>query len=66
MKRVKGTLSRWSRETYGDIFNQLAIWKDTVNIKKGCLKRFLVKSIEWCFTKKYFHCEEEFGNKKGK
>ncbi|XP_019242008.1 PREDICTED: uncharacterized protein LOC109222052 [Nicotiana attenuata] len=34
LKRVKAALSKWSRETFGDIFNQLAIFEDIVRVKE--------------------------------
>ncbi|XP_075104879.1 uncharacterized protein LOC142178959 [Nicotiana tabacum] len=34
IKRVKAALSKWNRETFGDIFKQLAILEDIVRVKE--------------------------------
>ncbi|XP_075087578.1 uncharacterized protein LOC142169594 [Nicotiana tabacum] len=34
IKRVKASLSKWSRETFGDIFKKLAILEDIVRVKE--------------------------------
>ncbi|KAH0715261.1 hypothetical protein KY284_008166 [Solanum tuberosum] len=34
IKRVKTTLTKWSKDTYGDIFKQLVIREDIVKIKE--------------------------------
>ncbi|XP_070039777.1 uncharacterized protein [Nicotiana tomentosiformis] len=44
LKKVKATLSKWSRDTFGDIFKQLAILEDIVKKAQSELKKYL--SIE--------------------
>ncbi|XP_075091658.1 uncharacterized protein LOC142171853 [Nicotiana tabacum] len=34
LKRVKGAVSKWIKDTYGDIFKQLAIREDIVRVKE--------------------------------
>ncbi|XP_070031692.1 uncharacterized protein [Nicotiana tomentosiformis] len=45
IKRVKAALSKWNRETFGDIFKQLAILEDIVRLKE-MLKKLQLKRIK--------------------
>ncbi|KAH0650498.1 hypothetical protein KY284_030410 [Solanum tuberosum] len=40
IKRVKTALTKWSKDTYGDIFKQLIIREDIVKIKENLLEEF--------------------------
>ncbi|XP_070054663.1 uncharacterized protein [Nicotiana tomentosiformis] len=44
IKRVKAALSKWNRETFGDIFKQLAILEDIVRVKE--IKKLQLKRIK--------------------
>ncbi|XP_070049105.1 uncharacterized protein [Nicotiana tomentosiformis] len=44
IKRVKAALSKWSRETFGDIFMQLDVLEDIVRVKE--IKKLQLKRIK--------------------
>lgn len=40
MKSLKITLSKWSKDTYGDIFKKFTIREDIVRIKEALFEEF--------------------------
>ncbi|XP_060177821.1 uncharacterized protein LOC132607756 [Lycium barbarum] len=66
VKQVKTALSVWSKQTFGDIFNQLNIREDIVKIKEQLFEeapsetnRMILQRAQ-AEMKKYLHYEEEF------
>ncbi|XP_075095162.1 uncharacterized protein LOC142173464 [Nicotiana tabacum] len=47
IKRVKAALSKWSRETFGDIFKQLAILEDIVRAQSELKKYLSIEEQYW-------------------
>ncbi|XP_070032069.1 uncharacterized protein [Nicotiana tomentosiformis] len=47
IKRVKAALSKWSRETFGDIFKQLAILEDIVRAQSELKKYLSIEEKYW-------------------
>ncbi|XP_075076572.1 uncharacterized protein LOC107832616 [Nicotiana tabacum] len=70
LKRVKGTLSKWSRETFGDIFKQLAILEDIVRVKEmlfeeePTIENRIVLQKAQSELKKYLSIEEKYWKQK--
>ncbi|XP_049364489.1 uncharacterized protein LOC125829284 [Solanum verrucosum] len=70
IRRVKNALSKWSKETYGDIFKQLVIREDIVKVKEQLFEE--VPSVEnravlqkaQAEHKKYLYVEETFWRQK--
>ncbi|XP_075091457.1 uncharacterized protein LOC142171669 [Nicotiana tabacum] len=70
IKRVKAALSKWSRETFGDIFKQLAILEDIVRVKEMLFEeepttenRIVLQKAQF-EVKKYLSIEEQYWKKK--
>ncbi|XP_070035176.1 uncharacterized protein [Nicotiana tomentosiformis] len=65
IKRVKATLSKWNRETFGDIFKQLAILEDIVRVKEMLFEEepitenMIVLQKAQSELKKYLNIEEQ-------
>lgn len=66
IKRVKAALSKWSRETFGDIFKQLAILEDIVRVKEMLFEeepttenRIVLQKAQ-SELKKYLNIEEQY------
>ncbi|KAG5610699.1 hypothetical protein H5410_021980 [Solanum commersonii] len=71
IKRVKIGLTRWSKDTYGDIFKQLIITEDIMRIKDKLfedvpkkINRAVLQKDEAKF-KRYLHFEYSKGQRKG-
>ncbi|XP_070055567.1 uncharacterized protein [Nicotiana tomentosiformis] len=70
IKRVKVALSKWSRETFGDIFKQLAILEDIVRVKEmlfeeePTIENRIVLQKAQSELKKYLSIEEQYWKKK--
>ncbi|XP_019231860.1 PREDICTED: uncharacterized protein LOC109212648 [Nicotiana attenuata] len=47
LKKVKATLSKWSRDTFGDIFKQLAIIEDIVKAQSELKKYLSIEEQYW-------------------
>ncbi|XP_070039118.1 uncharacterized protein [Nicotiana tomentosiformis] len=70
IKRVKAALSKWSRETFGDIFKKLAIVEDIVRVKEMLFeeepttenRNVLLKAQSK--LKKYLSIEEQYWKQK--
>lgn len=69
-ERVKTTLTKWSKNTYGDIFKQLVIREDIFKIKEKLFKehpsaenRHILQRAQAEF-KRYLHYEEVFWQQK--
>lgn len=70
MKNVKKVLSRWSKETYGNIFQKIATLEDIVKVKKTQVevnlseanKKDLARAEET--LKRYHHIQEEYWKQK--
>ncbi|XP_060210587.1 uncharacterized protein LOC132637527 [Lycium barbarum] len=70
MKKLKGVLSKWSREVFGDIFKQLIIREEIVRLKEQLFEQnpsqvnrvILQKAL--AETKRYLHYEEEYWRQK--
>ncbi|XP_060210575.1 uncharacterized protein LOC132637513 [Lycium barbarum] len=70
MKKLKGRLSKWSREMFGDIFKQLIIREEIVRLKEQLYEQnpsqvnrvVLQKAL--AETKRYLHYEEEYSRQK--
>ncbi|XP_075103681.1 uncharacterized protein LOC142178249 [Nicotiana tabacum] len=65
IKRVKAALSKWNRETFGDILKQLAILEDIVRVKEMLFEeepttenRIVLQKAQ-SELKKYFNIEEQ-------
>ncbi|XP_075101885.1 uncharacterized protein LOC142177309 [Nicotiana tabacum] len=65
IKRVKAALSKWNRETFGDIFKQLAILEDIVRLKEMLFEeepttenRIVLQKAQ-SELKKYLNIEEQ-------
>ncbi|XP_075083347.1 uncharacterized protein LOC142167090 [Nicotiana tabacum] len=70
IKRVKVALSKWSRETFGDIFKQLAILEDIVRVKETLFEeepttenRIVLQKAQ-SKLKKYLSIEEQYWKQK--
>ncbi|XP_075087558.1 uncharacterized protein LOC107813948 [Nicotiana tabacum] len=70
IKRVKVALSKWNRETFGDIFKQLAILEDIVRVKEMLFKeepttenRIVLQKAQ-SELKKYLNIEEQYWKQK--
>ncbi|XP_075103594.1 uncharacterized protein LOC142178164 [Nicotiana tabacum] len=70
IKRVKAALSKWSRETFGDIFKQLAILEDIVRVKEMLFEeepttenRIVLQKAQ-SELKKYLSIEEQYWKQK--
>ncbi|XP_019242028.1 PREDICTED: uncharacterized protein LOC109222078, partial [Nicotiana attenuata] len=70
LKRVKVALSKWSRETFGDIFKQLAILEDIVRVKEmlfekePSIENRIVFQKAQSELKKYLSIEEHYWKQK--
>ncbi|XP_075098809.1 uncharacterized protein LOC142175728 [Nicotiana tabacum] len=66
IKRVKVALSKWNRETFGDIFKQLAILEDIVRVKEMLFEEEpttenrIVLQKDQSELKKYLNIEEQY------
>ncbi|KAH0776232.1 hypothetical protein KY290_007643 [Solanum tuberosum] len=69
-RRVKAALTKWSRDTYGDIFKQIITREDIVKIKERLFDEFpnaenrKVLQRAHAEHKKYLHFEEIFWQQK--
>ncbi|XP_019237891.1 PREDICTED: uncharacterized protein LOC109218029 [Nicotiana attenuata] len=70
LRRVKEALSKWSRETFGDIFKQLAILDDIIRVKEMLFEeepsienRILLQKAQ-SELKKYLSIEEQYWKQK--
>ncbi|XP_075101644.1 uncharacterized protein LOC142177080 [Nicotiana tabacum] len=70
IKRVKETLSKWSRETFGGIFKQLAILEDIVRVEEMLFEeepttdnRIVLQKAQ-SELKKYLSIEEQYWKQK--
>ncbi|XP_075087544.1 uncharacterized protein LOC142169569 [Nicotiana tabacum] len=70
IKRVKATLSKWSRKTFGDIFKQLAILEEIVRFKEMLFEeepttenRIVLQKAQ-SELKKYLSIEEQYWKQK--
>ncbi|XP_075086089.1 uncharacterized protein LOC142168828 [Nicotiana tabacum] len=70
IKRVMAELSKWSRETFGDIFKQLAILEDIVRVKEMLFEeepitenRIVLQKAQ-SELKKYLSIEEQYWKQK--
>lgn len=70
IKRVKAALSKWNRETFGDIFKQLAILEDIVRVKEMLFEeepttenRIVLQKAQ-SELKKYLSIEEQYWKQK--
>ncbi|XP_060200867.1 uncharacterized protein LOC132629156 [Lycium barbarum] len=70
LKNLKGALARWSKETYGDIFKQLAIREEVVRIKDALfeeepniINRIVLQKAQ-AEMKKYLSLEEQYWKQK--
>ncbi|XP_059288801.1 uncharacterized protein LOC132042210 [Lycium ferocissimum] len=70
MKKLKGVLSKWSREVFGDIFKQLIIREEIVRLKKELFEenpsqvnRMVLQKAQ-AETKRYLHYEEAYWRQK--
>ncbi|XP_075099052.1 uncharacterized protein LOC142175940 [Nicotiana tabacum] len=70
IKRVKAALSKWSKETFGDIFKQLAILEDSFRVKEmlfeeePTIKNRIVLQKAQSELKKYLSIEELYWKQK--
>ncbi|XP_059310107.1 uncharacterized protein LOC132061280 [Lycium ferocissimum] len=70
LKKVKISLSKWSKDTFGDIFKQLIIREDIVKIKEQLFEEDpseenrMVMQRAQAELKLYLHYEEEFFTQK--
>ncbi|XP_060210670.1 uncharacterized protein LOC132637628 [Lycium barbarum] len=70
MKKLKGGLSKWSREVFGDIFKQLIIREEIVTLKEKLFEQNpsqvnrLVLHKALAETKRYLHYEKEYWRQK--
>nr|XP_016491561.1 PREDICTED: uncharacterized protein LOC107811191 [Nicotiana tabacum] len=70
IKRVKAALSKWSKETFGDIFKQLAILEDIVRVKEmlfeeePTIENRIVLQKAQSELKKYLSIEEQYWKQK--
>ncbi|XP_019240159.1 PREDICTED: uncharacterized protein LOC109220151 [Nicotiana attenuata] len=70
LKRVKAALSKWKRETFGDIFKQLAILEDIVRVKEmlfeeePSIENMIVLQKAQSELKKYLSIEEQYWKQK--
>lgn len=66
VKNIKKALSKWSRETYGDIFQQLSIREELMKIKEALFEsdpfpqNRMVLGQAQAKLKKYIKYEEEY------
>nr|XP_016447036.1 PREDICTED: uncharacterized protein LOC107772066 [Nicotiana tabacum] len=70
IKRVTASLSKWSREIFGDIFKQLAILEDIVRVKEMLFEeepttenRIVLQKVQ-SELKKYLSIEEQYWKQK--
>lgn len=70
IKKGKNALTKWSKDTYGDIFKQLIIREDIVRIKEklfeevpNTMNRVVLQKVQARF-KRYLHFEEIFWQQK--
>ncbi|XP_060196130.1 uncharacterized protein LOC132625487 [Lycium barbarum] len=70
MKKLKGVLSKWSRDMFGDVFKQLIIREETVRLKEQLfeqnpsqINRVVLQKAR-AETKRYLHYEEEYWRQK--
>ncbi|XP_060182302.1 uncharacterized protein LOC132611967 [Lycium barbarum] len=59
MKQVQKTLSTWSKQSFGDIFQQLSIREDIVKVKSSFLKNRMILQRAQAELKRHLHYEEE-------
>ncbi|XP_070034369.1 uncharacterized protein [Nicotiana tomentosiformis] len=70
LKKVRATLSKWSRDTFGDIFKQLDILEDIVKVKEilfeeePTIENIIVLQKAQEEMKKYLSIEEQFWKQK--
>ncbi|XP_075098971.1 uncharacterized protein LOC107793393 [Nicotiana tabacum] len=70
LKRLKSTLSQWSKLTFGDIFKQLAIREDIVRVKEilfeeePTIQNRIVLQQAHAELKKYLSIEEQYWKQK--
>ncbi|XP_075087665.1 uncharacterized protein LOC142169668 [Nicotiana tabacum] len=70
LKKVKTTLSQWSRQTFGDIFKQLAILEDIVKVKEmlfeeePTIENRIILQRTQSGLKKYLILEEQYWKQK--
>ena len=70
LKKAKAALSKWSRETFGDIFKQLAIVEDIVRVKEmqseeePTIESRIVHQKAQSELKKYLIIEEQYWKQK--
>ncbi|XP_019240205.1 PREDICTED: uncharacterized protein LOC109220196 [Nicotiana attenuata] len=70
LKRMKAALSKWSRETFGDIFKKLAILEDIVRVKEmlfeeePTIENRIVLQKAQSELKKYLSIEEKYWKQK--
>ncbi|XP_059310607.1 uncharacterized protein LOC132061950 [Lycium ferocissimum] len=70
LKKLKGVLSFWSRETFGDIFQQLAIREEVVKVKEALFEedpsivnRIVLQKAQ-AEMKQYLNIEEQYWKQK--
>ncbi|XP_060202145.1 uncharacterized protein LOC132630592 [Lycium barbarum] len=70
MKKLKGVLSKWSKEVFADIFKQLIIREEIVRLKEQLFEqnpsqvnRVVLQKAQ-AETKRYLHYEEEYWRQK--
>lgn len=70
IQKVKAALSKWTKDTFGDIFKQLVIREEIVRIKEALFEDFPTPSNRAVLQnaqaklKQYLHYEEEFWRQK--
>ncbi|KAH0706440.1 hypothetical protein KY289_011516 [Solanum tuberosum] len=66
IRRIKTALSKWNKETYGDIFKQLVIREDIIKVKEQLFEEVpnaenrVVLQKAQAKHKKYLHFEKTF------
>lgn len=70
LKNIKVALAKWSRETYGDIFKQLAIREEVVKVKEklfeedpSIVNRIVLQKAQ-AELKRYLSLEEQYWKQK--
>lgn len=70
IKQIKIALTKWNRDTFGDIFKQLTIREEVAKLKEGLFEeepteenRMVLQKAQTKY-KKYLHYEEEFWKQK--
>nr|XP_009600457.1 uncharacterized protein LOC104095914 [Nicotiana tomentosiformis] len=72
LKKVKATLSKWSKDTFGGIFKQLAILEDVVKVKtmffeeEPTVENRIVLQKAQAELKKYLSLEEKYWRQKAR